>query len=393
MMNLSRTDRSLRNLLVTILAAAAILLAPASLTPGAFGQGGCEWELVVSGTGSRCGSGHAVAYDSARGVTILFGGTSDTVCSNTWEWDGVEWTLVSEAGPSARAGHAMAYDSARGVTILFGGAVSIGPEVWYNHETWEWDGVEWTLVSEAGPSARAGHAMAYDSARGVTVLFGGDDGPYGGSYLNDTWEWDGVEWTLRSQNGPSARGSHAMAYDSVRGVTVLFGGQAFAGLVGDTWEWDGAEWTLRSQTGPSARAYHAMAYDSARGVTVLFFGERSRGTETWEYRCALGLRLSVAATCPAGGPIRVEWEGATPNGRAALIFARNTGSVTIPPQYPCAGTQLGLGASQIQLAWQGGGGADGSRILSASTGSGACGGYLQLLDLTTCGTSNVARVE
>lgn len=105
------------------------------------------------------------------------------------------------------------------------------------------------------------------------------------------------------------------------------------------------------------------------------------------------LLLAVAAACPSGGPIRIEWSGATPGGQAALIFARNTGSFTIPINYPCPGTQLGLGSDQIQLAWQGGAGADGSRVLNTNAGSGACGGHLQLLDISTCATSNVARLE
>ncbi|MCL4199069.1 MAG: hypothetical protein KJZ69_16385 [Phycisphaerales bacterium] len=104
-------------------------------------------------------------------------------------------------------------------------------------------------------------------------------------------------------------------------------------------------------------------------------------------------RLTVTPTCPTGGPIRIEWSGATGGGQAALIFARNTGSFIIPNNYPCAGTQLGLGSNQIQLAWQGGAGPDGSRTLNASAGPGACGGHVQLLDLALCATSNVVRIE
>jgi len=77
----------------------------------------------------------------------------------------------------------MAYDSAGGVTVLFG-----GHDGSYDGETWEWDGTSWTPRSSAGPSARHFHAMAYDSAGGVTVLFGG----YDGSIYGDTWEWTGV---------------------------------------------------------------------------------------------------------------------------------------------------------------------------------------------------------
>src|SRR2546430_14962699 len=54
----------------------------------------------------------------------------------------------------------------------------------------------------------------------------------------------------------------AMAYDAARGVTVLFGGHT-----GATWEWDGTLWTYRPETGPTANSA-AMAFDMARSVTV-----------------------------------------------------------------------------------------------------------------------------
>ncbi len=126
-------------------------------------------------------------------------------------------------------------------------------------------------------------------------------------------------------------------------------------------------------------ARHAYNYDT--------FVVKLRGASSGR------LQLLVAATCPSGGPIRIEWSGASPGGQVALLFARNTGSFIIPNNRPCAGTTLGLGSNQIQLAWQGGAGANGSRTLNTTAGPGACGGYLQLLDLTPCATSNVARIE
>lgn len=106
-----------------------------------------------------------------------------------------------------------------------------------------------------------------------------------------------------------------------------------------------------------------------------------------------GVALSVNATCPIGGPIRVEWNGATPDARVALIFARCEGAFVVPEQMPCPGTSLGLCANQIQVVWTGRSEGDGSKILSSSVGGAACGSFLQLIDLTTCGTSNVARIE
>ncbi len=209
-------------------------------------------------------SGTAMAYDELRQVVVLFGGQM------TWEWDGVQWTIRSYSGPPPRANYAMVYDSARGVTVLFGGRVggfSYG-------DTWEWDGKVWTLRNWGGPSPRGGHAMTYDASRGVTVLFGGFAGS-GLVYIRykDTWEWDGTGWVLRSKGGgQKARHYHAMAYDSIRRVTLQFGGIGDKGLLGDTWEWDGTTWTLLSEVGPPARINSAMAYDSARAVTVLFGG-------------------------------------------------------------------------------------------------------------------------
>jgi len=248
--------------------------------------------------------GHAMAYDSARGVTVLVGagtwewdGADWTMVSergwsypqmtydqtrhvcvlfkgdSTWEWDGVEWTLRETGVPPWRSNSAMAYDSARGVTVLFGG-------YWQLNDTWEWDGSQWELRATTGPAPRWEHAMAYDSRRHVTVLYGG--WPSGSS---QTWEWDGRVWVLRTAFvGPELRAAHSMAYDSARGVTLLFSGLGSdrrAGL--QTWEWDGVAWTLFSETGPPARLYSAMAYDSTRSVTVLFGGSQvGASSDTWE---------------------------------------------------------------------------------------------------------------
>ncbi len=328
---------------------------------------------------------HALVYDDDRGVTILFGGWGlSSYKRDTWNWDGVQWREVATTGPVGRYSHAMAFDGARSVAVLFGG--------WngsYLGDTWEWDGSEWVNVANVGPSPRTEHAMVYDSARGVTVLFGGRDAT---GQLGDTWEWDGFEWSLVATTGPHRRYGHAMAFDSNRRRTVLFGG--FDGeYKGDTWEWDGRQWTQTASFGPSARRDHAVAYESARGVTILFGGyDGNEQGDTWTYSCTAPI-LTVDATCPTGGPILIQWLGATPSGQAALLFALGEGNFVIPNNRPCAGTILGLGSNQLRIAWQGASNSSGEKALNANAGSGACGGYLQLLDLPTCGTSNVARIE
>ena len=227
---------------------------------------------------------HAMAYDSARQRTVLFGGWTNTCfCKDTWEWDGRNWTLIKPTNsPSGRHWHAMAYDSARQRTVLFGGNPGSG----FLGDTWEWDGKNWTQIRPTNsPSPRYSHAMAYDSARRRVVLFGGRANKCN---CDDTWEWDGRNWAqIKPTNSPSVRQRHAMAYDSVRRRTVLFGG-FHGGFFADTWEWDGKNWTqIKSLSSPSARWSAAMAYDTTRRRIVLFGGDKIDGhtrlADTWKW--------------------------------------------------------------------------------------------------------------
>jgi hypothetical protein len=84
--------------------------------------------------------------------------------------------------PSGRSGHVMAYDATRNLTVLFSGASSS-----IVNDTSVWDGSNWTQKSPAtNPLARVASVMAYDSTRKQVVMFGG----YSGGFLGDTWVWD-----------------------------------------------------------------------------------------------------------------------------------------------------------------------------------------------------------
>ena len=255
------------------------------------------WSQSLPTAGPSARDGHALVYDSLRNKTVLFGGATlfqyaGGYMGDTWEWDGTQWTQAPVVGPGIRSDHAMAYDSQRGVTVLFG-----GDDFTLLGDTFEWDGSTWAQASSSGPAVRAGHAMAYDSQRGATVLFGGGSAS---GRLGDTWEWDGSNWTQRATTGPSARAGHAMAYDRQRGVTVMFGGYAsIGGFSDETWEWNGLTWTnVTPLSGPSPRLGHAMAYDIQRGKTVLF-GDSSAGNDTWEYDGSTWTHVG-GSTSPSG---------------------------------------------------------------------------------------------
>lgn len=255
----------------------------------AFHLGAQGWnQSATTGPGMR--ETHAMAYDSQRGRTVLFGGfqpPGQVYLGDTWEWDGTSWSQVTAAGPSPRLGPAMAYDSQRGRTVLFGGTTLFTNPSGSLSDTWEWDGATWMQVASSGPTARFAHAMAYDSLRAKCVLFGGN---VNNSLSGDTWEWDGSTWSLVATTGPAARDDHAMVYDSLHGCTVLFGGLTSAGPSSDTWEWNGIVWQPQVfASGPSPRITHAMAYDSQHGCTVLFGGLTNSGvsSETWQWDGAI----------------------------------------------------------------------------------------------------------
>ncbi len=164
---------------------------------------------------------------------------------------------------------------------------------------------------------RNAHAMAYDAVRGVVVLFGGADER---RVLGDLWAWDGEGWRCLAAGGPPPRTFPALADDPVAGRLLLFGGNRVLfgkpedtdTFLDDMWAWDGRAWRRLPGPTPSARAEAGMVYDSARRRVVLFGGYRTGGGErvrlgdTWEWD---GSRWELRST-----------EGPTPRNGAALAY-------------------------------------------------------------------------
>ena len=243
-------------------------------------------------------SGHAVAYDSSRQVTLLFGGAVAGANKNdTWQWDGEVWTQLADSGPSPRFSHAMAFDTVRNTTVLFGGISSVNPEGVPSvlQDTWEFDGNVWTQQEDAGPPGRGSHAMAFDVFSGRVVLFGGNPA------RNDTWAWDGKTWVQIAEFGPPGRENAAVA--ALPTGLVLFGGAASGIPFGDTWEFAGKLWIQKQDIGPKARFGHALAFDSLRNMVVLFGGAAGdQGNvpsgflgDTWEHQAEPAAPVSVAS--------------------------------------------------------------------------------------------------
>lgn len=233
---------------------------------------------------------------------------------------------VRPAGPFqliGRFGVRLADDSARARVVLFGGRSFATPF----DETWEWDGIAWTERTPAQrPPRRSFHAMAYDPLRGVVLVFGGSDA--NGAVLGDLWQWDGAAWTQRtSVTGPSPRTGAAFAFDVGRGRAVLVGGSIAGGaLVPDPhWEWDGTAW-VPGPSGLPPRTAASVAYDPVRARTVVFGGAGAcfafscpTFADTWEFD-GLAWTQRVVAGPPARADAGMTFDPL--NGRVLLHGGR-----------------------------------------------------------------------
>jgi len=232
-------------------------------------------------------SEHVLVHVGA-GTARLFGGhgwidqlSQAGYFNDSWSWFSAAWTpLAGSASPSARWGAAAAWNEARQEVLLFGGRDSGNMDP---NDTWRWlPSGEWQRLQAPTTAAGvpAGRFAAALSPYGESyVLFGGRD-----SWSNsETWTYacdpyDACEWTQSGTSGPSARHGHAMAWDPQRNVVVLFGGAGPPGGGGpdqmsdETWEWDGTWHRVGGLVPPPPRKYHAMVWDETNARMVLFGG-------------------------------------------------------------------------------------------------------------------------
>ncbi|MBL8723801.1 MAG: hypothetical protein JNK49_07125 [Planctomycetes bacterium] len=255
-----------------------------------WGYDGIDWSPIAPGTAPSPRSGSAMCDDPQRGEVVLFGGAaSSSTYGDTWTWGGQRWSKKTPGtAPSPRSGHALAFDPVRGTAVLFGGYFYGGPHF---DETWIWDGASWQQMQTANrPSARVGAGLAWHAPSQHVVLFGGGRSQ---TMFQDTWTWDGVGWTqLTPASSPPARSSAAMS--AMGQEVVLFGGFTrttspnTGTYLDDTWRWDGSNWSqLHLSVRPSARSA-GSTYDASRGRMLVLGGyptpsSASVGEDVWAF--------------------------------------------------------------------------------------------------------------
>jgi hypothetical protein len=173
-------------------------------------------------------------FPDPNGRVDYFGGFDGQFYQLTmWQWNGSDWTqLFPPTVPFARGSAAVATNTFTGEVVMFGGLADVNPI-----NTWTYNGTTWTLQSPRVqlPWVYAPCA-AFDPHLGAVVVFGGGNG---GVDQDSTWKWYGPVsgWRpLASSQRPPAREGAGMAYDSALGQVILFGGQDNNTYFNDTWE-------------------------------------------------------------------------------------------------------------------------------------------------------------
>ena len=283
-----------------------------------------------------------MAYDPAIQRVILFGGQSDlnwSATADTWSWDGSNWTQLSPAtAPPAREGGTMEYLPSIGKLVLFGGSNSGRTDDL--SDTWTFNGSNWAQISPSTvPPKRDGAGMTFDGARGNLVMFGGNTcgAPPCTAFteIGDTWVFDGANWTQKNPIGaPGPRDNFGFVFDTAINKTVMFGGDVDQGntvtFLNDTWLWDGADWTQASGiASPSGRSDMQAAYLANRQQVVMFGGDNLDGSggsvfaDTWTYDTAVP---TVTKTVDRAGSPPIYSRGETVG---YTVTVGNTSTVTL----------------------------------------------------------------
>lgn len=236
-----------------------------------------------------------VAFDGARGVTVLYGPSP----GETHEFDGVGWRSVATAvAPTATYGASMTYVDSLGKVLYFGGHDGVS----VSDETWLYDGVNWTLIQSAfSPVARRDCLLVYDVLRDKVVLFGGSD--LAGNDFTDTWEWSvQAGWYPKfSIANPGAWEWMGGGYAGERFGVVAHGGAKFSPnyrLNTATWSFDGSQWR-RLAGFDYGQAHHNLVWDPNGQMLHFVSGATSIGNPSAHWIMAeYDLRQAVVS----GGP-------------------------------------------------------------------------------------------
>jgi len=338
------------------------------------------WKLLSLPQSATSRAFQGYAYDDLLGAGVVFGGRAANDAGASYSDCGLAtsstWSQLS-ASYAPRGYVSGAFDSARLRVVSYGGADrSILGAANYYADTWEFDSSKsrWTRVyASSPPGQRSSYGLAYDSLRMLTVLFGGFDGLV---RKDDLWEWNGDSWAKGCSTGPCASAARPPAralpvfvFDAARGVTVLFGGVNTESVLDDTWTWDGARWTrARSTVSPSPRAAAAATYDPLAKRILIFGGVAADGHELsdlWSWDGSSWTSVAQTTTPVARQGAGMAWDSRL--GGAVLFGGSSAGR----PTDAWALTAVGPCSTSVKDCQ---GGSCGNGMCGGASSSGGAGG-------------------
>ncbi len=216
-------------------------------------------------------SAQLIYHPASKGLLLIDGYQihPDSPTNNVWKWDGKEWKILKAKGPGSRSLSSGKLNTRTGVIWMFGG-VGRGNYGNMKNDTWGFDGKQWSQIQTNNIGTRDHHQMIYADHLDAFVLYGGQ---------NEDRKEDTLTWVLKNNMyksmaipGPGGRAHYGLSYDPTRMKVVLYGGIQNRKTMYDLWEFDGSSWIqIPASIGP--RSGHSMVYDDDLKMVVLHGGQ------------------------------------------------------------------------------------------------------------------------
>jgi hypothetical protein len=220
-------------------------------------------------------SGHVMVTDTNRNQIIMFGGhNTKGDLNDTWIYKNGDWTEIDTPNtPPARQLAGGAFDPIRDRLVLFAGTQTSADGKTFTsiRDTWEFDGTTWTKIGGDGPAVSK-PILVYDAARNQVIALALNSTAGTEMY---TYDAAAGTWTqIKPATLPPCVNEGMATYQSSNN-TVLYTGGVCSGsaALDETYEWDGTNWTKLTLLLDAGRVYGAaLAYDAYRADTVMFGG-------------------------------------------------------------------------------------------------------------------------
>lgn len=236
-----------------------------AVTDDTYSWDGTSWTKLTVKTVLDRTFGGGFAYDPTTqsllqyGGSIAFGGSHiGTVAFHAGDWS----TLTDTFSPSPRSLPVVFTYPGNDVVYVYGGRDETGA----NEELWTYANGTWTQVTgDNKPSLCDNPSGTYDSDRKLYEIV---------CAAGNVFEFDGTTWTNKkdSKDKPTIRRFSSLSYDPGLKKTVLFGGYDDSDFIDQTWLWDGTNWTRVKKNPPPPRAQAVTWYDATAKKTLLYGG-------------------------------------------------------------------------------------------------------------------------